>query len=312
MDNPERSLPAPGPATGAKVWIQAARPKTLVAAFIPVAVGTSIAIRLDAFDALPAGLCLGFAFLIQIGTNFANDYFDFKKGADTDRKLGPARAVASGAVKPNAMLWATVAVLVLAFVTGLCLLPYGGTLLFVVGLASLVCAIAYTGGPFPLAYLGLGDIFVVAFFGLVAVGFTQYVQTGIFPKEAWLAGLGVGLAINNLLVVNNYRDVEEDAQNGKKTLAVRFGRKFSLRQYAVQSLGASFCLLFIYEFPDLLWGVVFLLVVFMHLRAVASLAKANNPQEYLSCLGAAAKGVVILGIGFCTGILVPLFRSTPF
>lgn len=294
------------PTSQAKIWIQAARPKTLVAAFIPVAVGTAIALRHESFQAIPAALCLGFAFLIQIGTNFANDYFDFKKGADTDRRMGPARAVASGVVKPRTMLLATIVILVLAFVIGLCLLPYGGTLLLVVGIASLVCAIAYTGGPFPLAYLGLGDVFVVAFFGLVAVGFTQFVQTGIFPREAWLAGLGVGLAINNLLVVNNYRDMEEDAQNGKKTLAVRFGRKFSLWQYGLQSLGASLCLLFVYDFRDLAWGAVFLLSCAMHWKGVTSLEKAANPQEYLQCLGSAAKGVVLLGIGFCIGIWVPL------
>jgi 1,4-dihydroxy-2-naphthoate octaprenyltransferase len=284
-------------------WVQAARPKTLVAAFIPVAIGSSIAVDLGSFRAAPALLCLVFAFLVQVGTNFANDYFDFKKGADKDRRFGPPRAVASGTINPRTMLLATIAVLALAFVAGLCLLPYGGKLLLVVGIASLVCAIAYTGGPFPLAYLGLGDIFVVLFFGLVSVGFTQYVQTGTFPPEGWVAGLAIGLAINNLLVVNNYRDVEEDSQNGKRTLAVRLGRKFSLWQYALQGTGAAVCLLFLYQPPGLPWAAVSMALGFFVTRSTFVLGKAVSRESFLACLGTAAKQVVLLGILLCVRIL---------
>lgn len=212
-------------------WILATRPRTLPAAISPVLVGTALAAHDEVFALEPVGICLAFALLIQIGANFANDYFDFVQGADNEQRIGPTRAVASGLISPKAMRNATYLVLGLAFLVGLSLVYWGGVWLVIVGLLSIMGALAYTGGPYPLGYNGLGDVFVFLFFGLIAVGFTYYVQAGVFSDTAWLLGAGVGALSMNLLVVNNYRDLETDRVAGKRTLVVRFGRSAAWRQY---------------------------------------------------------------------------------
>ncbi len=161
-----------------QIWLAAARPRTLPAAVAPVLVGSALAWRDGVFDARAAGLCLVFGLLVQIGTNFANDYFDFVKGADTAARVGPRRAVAAGLIAPATMRAAMWAVFAAAFASGLGLIVWGGPWLVVIGVASIVCGIAYTGGPWPLGYHGLGDVFVFVFFGLVAVGATYFVQAG--------------------------------------------------------------------------------------------------------------------------------------
>jgi len=207
-------------------WILAARPKTLPAAMIPVLVGSGLAVSVGGFQWLPATICLVFALLIQIGTNFANDYFDWKQGADTPDRIGPTRAVAGGLITPGAMRRATFGTLGLAFLVGLSLVYWGGWWLIVVGLASVLGAVAYTAQPIALGYRGLGDLFVILFFGFVAVAFTTFVQVGFFPAAVWPTSLAIGLLANNLLVINNYRDRESDAAAGKRTLIVRFGPSF--------------------------------------------------------------------------------------
>ena len=214
-----------------KHWLLASRPKTLPAAACPVAAGSVLAYADGVFQWIPASLALAFALLVQIGTNFANDYFDFKKGADTEKRKGPARAVASGWITPQAMLRATILVLAIAFICGLCLIPFGGWMLLGIGILSIACAIAYTGGPYPLAYKGLGDVFVILFFGIVAVCFTYYVQAGVFTWVSLAVGIAIGLLINNLLVINNVRDIDEDRGSNKMTLPARYGRNFGLVQY---------------------------------------------------------------------------------
>src|SRR6478736_7868516 len=164
-------------------WLEAARPKTLPSAIIPVAVGTALAVAHRTENYASAAICLGFSLLVQIGTNFANDYFDFIQGADTAERVGPRRAVAAGLIAPRTMLVATGLVLGVAFLVGLLLVRTGGWGLLPVGIVSIVCAIAYTGGPFPLGYNGLGDVFVFIFFGLVAVCATFYVQAGYVPGD---------------------------------------------------------------------------------------------------------------------------------
>ncbi|MEM9227118.1 MAG: 1,4-dihydroxy-2-naphthoate octaprenyltransferase, partial [Verrucomicrobiota bacterium] len=159
-----------------RVWLLAARPKTLPAAVIPVALGTALAASDGRFQLIPAFVCVLFALLIQVGTNFANDYFDYRSGADNEHRIGPTRAVAAGLVPPALMWRATLVVLTLAFGLGLILIAYGGWWLLLIGVLSVLCAVAYTGGPYPLGYHGLGDVFVVVFFGFIAVMFTYYVQ----------------------------------------------------------------------------------------------------------------------------------------
>ena len=222
-------------------WVEAARPKTLPAAVIPVLVGTALAAAHRTANYGSAAICLLFALLVQIGTNFANDYFDFVKGADTPARVGPRRAVAAGLIAPRTMLAATTLVLILAFLVGLLLVREGGWILLPIGIVSIVCAIAYTGGPFPLGYNGLGDVFVFIFFGLVAVDTTFYVQAGGLAPDVTSCAAAVGLLAANILVANNYRDVETDARAGKKTLVVRFGRKFAVWQYALSHLVALLC-----------------------------------------------------------------------
>lgn len=219
-------------------WLLATRPRTLPAALAPVAVGGAAAYATGNF-LLPAVLvCLVFALLMQVTTNFANDYFDHVNGVDTQERIGPTRAVASGQVTPRAMRNATLGVTILALLVGMLLIRYGGWGLLLVGLACALCAIAYTGGPFPLGYNGLGDLFAFLFFGPVAVGGTYYVQAGSLGGIALWSGVGVGLLVANILVVNNYRDVRTDTASGKRTLVVRFGRGFGWWQYVLSLLAA--------------------------------------------------------------------------
>lgn len=216
-----------------RIWIAAARPRTLPAAVAPVAVGSGLAAGARRFDPGAAALCLGFAVLVQIGANLANDYYDFVKGADRHDRIGPRRAVASGLVPPGTMRSAMALVFAAAFLVGLGLVAKGGLWLVAVGVVSILCAIAYTGGPFPLGYRGLGDVFVFLFFGVVGVAATSFVQVGRLTREAVAASIPIGLLAANILLVNNYRDMETDAAAGKRTLVVRFGRRVARMQYAL-------------------------------------------------------------------------------
>jgi len=218
------------PGSGA-AWLLAARPKTLPAAVVPVAVGTSCAYSLGspAWDAALAAL-VG-ALLIQVGTNFANDVFDHEKGADTPDRLGPTRAVQAGLLTPRQARLGMAVTFLAATLAGLYLWSVAGWPIFAVGVVSILAGIGYTGGPFPLAYNGLGDVFVMVFFGFVAVCGTAYVQMHAVPLLAVVAAIPVGALATAMLVVNNLRDVETDRLAGKRTLVVRFGRSQALVQY---------------------------------------------------------------------------------
>ncbi len=199
------------------------------------------------FHALAALAALLGAVLIQIGTNFSNDYVDFLKGADTDARKGPMRATQAGLVAPETMKRATILAFGLAFAVGLYLVWRGGWPVLAIGIASIAAGIAYTAGRHALAYLGLGDVFVLLFFGPVAVGGTYYVQTLTITPVALVAGLGPGLLSAALLVVNNLRDVDEDRAADKRTLIVRFGTRFGAALYAFTILGAALV-------PVVLWA----------------------------------------------------------
>lgn len=231
-----------------QAWLLAARPKTLPAAASPVIVGTAVAIGDGAFRLGPALAALAGALLLQIGANFANDVFDFKKGADTGARLGPLRVTQAGLLTPNqvmAGMWLTFG---LAAVAGAYLALAGGWPIVVIGLLSIASAIAYTGGPFPLGYHGLGDLFVFIFFGLVAVCGTYYVQAGTVGAGAVWAAVPVGALTTAILVVNNLRDIETDRAAGKKTMAVRLGAGGARLEYL-------FLLGLAYLVPWLMWGV---------------------------------------------------------
>ena len=215
-----------------QAWLLAARPKTLAAAMVPVLVGTGLAWRDGQFRAGPALAALVGAWLIQIGTNFANDYYDFQKGADDEDRLGPTRVVQSGILSPDAVVTAMGVTFGLASAVGAYLVWIAGWPIVVIGIASIASGIAYTGGPYPLGYHGLGDLFVFIFFGVVAVVGAYFVQALTVTQGAFVASVPVGCLSVAILVVNNYRDIESDERAGKRTLAVRLGRSGTRFQYA--------------------------------------------------------------------------------
>jgi len=214
-----------------KIWILAARPKTLWAAIAPVIIGCAMAYEAGGFHLLSALTALWGAIMIQIGTNFANDYFDNKKGVDQPDRLGPTRATQAGWVTPKQIKIATIFVFSLAFIAGIYLVFRGGLPIVIIGFLSILFGVLYTGGPFPLGYIGLADIFVLIFFGPVAVGGTYYVQTLSINPVIIISGLAPGFFSVAILTVNNYRDLESDKKSGRKTLAVRFGATFSKLEY---------------------------------------------------------------------------------
>ncbi len=216
---------------GIGAWIMAARIPTLPAAAIPVIVGTSVGASIESFRLLPFLGAFAAALLIQIATNFANDYSDHAKGADTPDRLGPTRATSAGLISPDAMKRATVITFGLAMLIGVYLITVGGWPILVIGILSILFGLAYTGGPFPLAYNGLGDISVFIFFGLVAVTGSSYLQTGSIDGLAIAAAVPIGLLITNILVINNLRDIRTDERARKRTLAVIMGEGGTRFQY---------------------------------------------------------------------------------
>jgi 1,4-dihydroxy-2-naphthoate octaprenyltransferase len=212
-----------------KCCFLAARPKTLPAAIVPVWAGCVLAWKLtDQFDALLALCTLGGAVAIQIATNFFNDAIDSKNGADTERRLGPTRVTASGMMKSQTVMKIATGFLGLAALFGWVLFQARGWPVLAIGIPSLFLAYGYTGGPFPLAYRGMGELFVILFFGLIAVTGTVFMQTGTWPHEALLLGFQIGLLSAILISINNLRDRSEDSSTGKRTLAVRFGPKVAI------------------------------------------------------------------------------------
>jgi len=236
----ERAFPAAQPPVGPAaspgwlpVWILAARPRTLTAAVVPVVIGTAVAASYGAMRPLPALAALFAAICIQIGTNFANDYHDFQRGADTHERVGPPRVTQSGLVPPRTVRAAALYAFGAAFVIGIYLALVGGWPILLTGVASIAAGWAYTGGPWPFGYHGLGDLFVFVFFGLVATAGTTYVQMHAVPPSAWIAAVPVGALATAILSVNNLRDIATDARAGKRTLAVRLGASATRTEYVL-------------------------------------------------------------------------------
>ena len=221
------------PLSDLKIWLLAFRPKTLVAAASPVLIGSVMAYEAEKGHLISASAALVGALLIQIGTNLSNDYFDFVKGADTEERLGPIRATQAGWISPVIILRASVFVFGMALLVGFYLVWRGGWPILLIGLFSIVSGYLYTGGPYPLGYLGLGELFVLIFFGPVATGGTFYVQAFEITPEVVFAGLAPGLLSTSLLAVNNLRDINTDRKAGKRTLAVRFGSRFARLEYVL-------------------------------------------------------------------------------
>ncbi len=216
-----------------RAWVEASRPATLPAAVVPVVVGTAAAISQGYFRWGVLVCAMLASIMIQIGTNYANDYFDHKQGADTTERLGPVRLIQSGIAAPERVFRAALISFGIAAVFGVYLVFVGGWPILVVGILSILAGIAYTGGPYPLGYNGLGDLFVFIFFGVVGVVGTYYLHAGVVSALAWWASVPVGMLVTAILVVNNVRDIETDRKVGKKTLAVRIGRSATLVQYVL-------------------------------------------------------------------------------
>lgn len=221
-----------------RAWFLAARPKTLTAALIPVATATALAHADGRFQADPAALCVAFAALMQIAANFINDLYDFLKGSDREDRLGPERACAQGWISPDAMRIGIGVTLTLAALAGISLLQYGGWWLIAPGAACIAGAFLYTT---LLSYVGCGDLLVWLFFGFVPVAGTYYVQAGEATSAVWLLAAACGLVVDTLLVLNNYRDREQDALSGKRTLVVVFGERFGSLFYLLQGIASYVC-----------------------------------------------------------------------
>lgn len=218
-------------ASAVRIWVMAARVRTLPAAIAPVLVGTSLALGAGRFRALAFVAALLGAIFIQVGTNLSNDYSDARRGADTEDRLGPVRVTAGGLVPPRQVLIATYVTFGLSVACGAYLIAVAGWELLAVGAASILAGVLYTGGPRPYGYEGLGEVFVFLFFGIVAVAGSYFVQVQRLPWEPFVCAVPVGLLASAILVVNNVRDLETDRRAGKRTLAVRFGREHTRALY---------------------------------------------------------------------------------
>ncbi|MEX0722956.1 MAG: 1,4-dihydroxy-2-naphthoate polyprenyltransferase [Gracilimonas sp.] len=287
------------------LWIEAARPQTLAAAIVPVMVGASLAFESEILNWTNTTVALVCAMLIQIGTNFANDYFDFVKGSDTDERIGFRRATAAGLITPQQMLNATILTMALAFFLGLYLVWSAGWIILVIGLLSLLFGILYTGGPFPLGYNGLGDVFVFLFFGIVAVMTTYYINALEWSEGSFWASLAVGALCVNILVVNNLRDVEQDKISGKKTLGVLFGERVLKIEY-------TFMVFLAYVIPPHFsvqmdygaWIFLPLLVLPLAIYYVYKIWTEEDKAQLNPLLERTAQFMVIFGLLFSIGIIL--------
>jgi len=285
-----------------RVWLHAARPKTLGAAVAPVVVGTAMAVEAGAWHPLSAGLVLLSAILIQVGVNYHNDYADYLHGADTEDRVGPMRVTQAGLVDPDTMRRATILVFAAAVAAGGYLIYRGGWPILIIGVASIVTAVWYTAGPYSLAALGLADVAVFIFFGPVAVAGTYYVQVLACPPEVIVAGVGPGLFSVGILLVNNVRDIADDRAAGKRTLVVRLGRRVGIGLYAT-------CVLAALALPAVLvlwmgqhtWILATLLLLPLAWRPIRTLARTSDPERLNPLLGATGRLLVLWALVFALG-----------
>lgn len=276
-----------------------------MAAIVPVMVGSSLAYTYGSFLWFPTTVALLCAFLIQIGTNFANDYYDFVKGADNDDRIGFTRATAKGLIKPATMKKAAFTTMLLAFLCGLYLVWHGGWVILLIGILSIIMGIAYTGGPFPLGYNGLGDVFVFIFFGLIAVMGTFYVNTLEWSMLAFWASLAVGALCVNILVINNLRDIETDQKTGKRTLGVLFGEKALKMEYVFMLLLAFAIPPHFYVREGFGWQIFipFLMLPFA-IKLLFIVYKTTNKNVLNDTLVQTSAFMLFFGVLFSVGLIL--------
>lgn len=284
------------------IWIDSARPKTLPAAIAPVVMGGAMAYAQGPIDGIVFVVILFCALCIQIGTNYANDYFDFVKGTDTQERVGPTRATAAGLVRPRQMLMATMIVFGLAVMGGLYLVWIGGWPILAIGVVSIACGILYTAGPYPLGYVGLGDLFVLIFFGLIPVAGTYYLLTGQWSILAWVAGLGPGLLSTAILAVNNYRDRHTDREAGKRTLVVRWGDRFGAGEYIFTLIAALHVpILLVILTSGHFWALLTLIAVVPAAGLVRCFLTTQDPAVFNELLARTGKLLVLYSVLFSIG-----------
>lgn len=285
----------------------AARPKTLPAALAPVLLGTACASVIGAMQIVPALLAGLFALFAQIACNLANDRGDFIRGADQSDRAGFARATASGWLSPREVATGTLVSLALAALCGSGLIFYGGWEMIIVGVLSALACLAYTAGPFPLAYHGLGDVFVVIFFGFVAVAFTCFVQAGTFPPFVWVIALACGLGADNILLINNIRDRETDARAGKRTTVVRFGedcaKKLFKFNFAVMFL-SPLVLRFGFGMEALTVLLPMILLPIPVGEILKKLREVEDPREYNPLLAKVAGTLLLYAVAQSIGLFL--------
>lgn len=275
-----------------KYWIQAARPKTLPVSLAPVIMSVALASIYNSINWLPVVICLVFAIMAQILSNFVNDYSDGVKGADNER-LGPQRMVASGLISPQKMCQGIIIWGVLTFVLGCTLLYWGGLILLPFGIVILFCAIAYSAGPFPLSRHALGDAAVVLFYGIAPVVLTFFIQTGFVNCQIMVAGLAIGIVANNLLIVNNYRDAEQDTKNGKKTTVTVFGKTFMKYIYFLNPIIAITLIYWIFQEISIIYYLIPFLIYSIFVDIKFSKAKG---MELNKLIGMSSLEAIIFAI----------------
>ena len=299
-----------------KAWLLATRPKTLSAAAVPVMIGTAFAWRNtnEQFNWIPAILCLLFAWIMQIDSNLVNDYFDFKKGNDDETRLGPKRACSEGWITSDAMVWGILITTLLGCMTGIPLILYGGLEMVMVGIACVVFCFLYTT---LFSYHGLGDILVLLFFGIIPVCCTYYVCMPLHQQiptgEVIASSIACGLAIDALLIVNNYRDIDNDRSNGKITLAVRLGKSKTRRLY--ESIGyIAAGIMIILVFFDLYQTdkfiptyAIYLIYIILHRQSYQEMKRINKGAKLNQVLGLTARNILVFGILSVAAILSVIF-----
>lgn len=287
-----------------RAWLLAARPKTLAGAAVPVLIGCSFSYAYGVFEPVVALLCFLFAFLMQIDANFINDLFDYLKGSDGAERLGPERACAQGWISPGAMRTGIVLTTLLACLAGLCLLCYSGPELIAVGAFCVLFAFLYTAGPYPLAYHGWGDVLVLVFFGLVPVGCTFYIMAGTLTWPVGLGALACGLVVDTLLMVNNYRDREQDARNGKNTLVVLWGE--SAGGWLYLGLGGAASLLCLGIFWGVNWFAALLPLFYLvpHVCTWRKMLKIREGKALNGILAETSRNMLLFGILLAVGLAV--------
>jgi 1,4-dihydroxy-2-naphthoate octaprenyltransferase len=285
-----------------KIWLLAFRPKTLSASVAPVFIGTAMAFG-DGIQHLPtACVCLFAALAIQIGTNIANDYYDFKKGADSPERIGPTRVTQAGLVKPSTMRLAFLGAFSIAALSSIWLIYRGGWPIALIGVLSILSGIFYTAGPRPLGYMGLGDLLVLIFFGPVAVGGTYYVQSLEINMAVILAGFAPGFISVAILTINNLRDMGSDKKSGKRTLAVRFGRSFTISEYLFSIIAASVIPVIIYLFiEDHRFILTCSILTFIAIPIIKTVCEKTDGPSLNNALAQTGKLLMIYSVLFSLG-----------